>query len=49
MKAYQRFFDFMNQEHNLVLTHGEMDDIIHEAQLFEKNYDEEIQRVNNLN
>lgn len=30
-EAYQRFFSFMQQEHNLTLLKGEMDDIVHEA------------------
>lgn len=29
---YQEFFDFMNQEHDLILTIEEMDEIIFEAQ-----------------
>jgi hypothetical protein len=28
---YQDFFSFMNQEHNLILTISEMNEIIHEA------------------
>lgn len=32
-ESYQRFFEFMEQEHNLILTLGQMDDIVHEAAL----------------
>lgn len=28
---YQEFFNFMNQEHDLILTIEEMDEILHEA------------------
>lgn len=28
---YQDFFNFMNQEHDLILTIEEMDEILHEA------------------
>ena len=35
---YQRFFNFMNQEHDLILTMEEMDEIIHESQVFVKEY-----------
>lgn len=30
-KVYQNFFNFMNQEHGLILTIQEMDEIIFEA------------------
>lgn len=29
---YQEFFDFMIQEHDLILTKGQIDDIVFEAQ-----------------
>jgi hypothetical protein len=29
---YQEFFNFMNREHNLILTKGEMDEILSEAE-----------------
>lgn len=29
--VYQDFFNFMNQEHGLILTIGEIDEIVHEA------------------
>lgn len=29
---YQEFFDFLNQEHNLILTISEMDELVFEAQ-----------------
>ena len=29
---YQEFFNFLNQEHNLILTISEMDEIVYEAQ-----------------
>ena len=29
---YQDFFNFMNQEHNLILTKEEMDEILSEAE-----------------
>lgn len=29
---YQEFFNFMNQEHGLILTISEMDEILHESQ-----------------
>ena len=36
-EKYQEFFNFMNQEHELILTMGEMDEIVFEAQrLFKK-------------
>lgn len=31
MYKYQEFYDFIFQEHGLVLTHSEMDEIIYEA------------------
>lgn len=33
---YQDFFNFLSQEHNLICTIEEMDEIIHEAQAFVK-------------
>ena len=33
---YQEFFDFMSQEHDLILTIEEMDEIIFEAERFVK-------------
>ena len=36
---YQDFFNFLNQEHNLICTIEEMDEIIHEAQTFVKKFD----------
>lgn len=36
---YQEFFNFMNQEHDLILTIEEMEEIIFEAhKLFEKKH-----------
>jgi len=29
---YQEFFNFLNQEHNLILTISEMDEVVFEAQ-----------------
>ncbi len=43
---YQDFFNFLSQEHNLTCTIEEMDEIIHEAQTFVKNFD--IADVSNL-
>jgi len=34
---YQRFFDFMSQEHDLTLTISEMNEIVYEAQELVKN------------
>ncbi len=36
---YQKFFNFMSQEHGLILTISEMDEIIHEAQDLVKKFD----------
>lgn len=36
---YQDFFNFLSQEHNLICTIEEMDEIIHEAQTFVKKFD----------
>jgi len=33
-ERYQEFFDFMANEHRIILTISEMDEIIHEAQKF---------------
>jgi hypothetical protein len=37
--SYQDFFNFLSQEHNLICTIEEMDEIIHEAQIFVKKFD----------
>ena len=36
---YQDFFNFLSQEHNLICTMEEMDEIIHEAHTFVKKFD----------
>ena len=36
---YQEFFNFMSQEHNLILTISEMDEIVTEAQRLVKKFD----------
>ena len=36
---YQDFFNFLSQEHNLICTMEEMDEIIHEAHIFVKKFD----------
>jgi hypothetical protein len=45
---YQEFFNMMSQEHDLVLTIGQMDDILHEArkliQLLDGPVDSESER-----
>jgi hypothetical protein len=35
---YQRLFNFMNQEHDLILTCEQMDEIISESQKFIEEY-----------
>ena len=35
---YQKFFNFMHQEHSLILTMEEMDEIVFEAQRFVKEF-----------
>lgn len=35
---YQDLFDFFRREHDLILTKGEMDDIIYESQRFIEKY-----------
>jgi len=34
MSKYQRFFDFILEEHSLILTKGEIDDIVNEVEIF---------------
>jgi hypothetical protein len=36
---YQKFFNFMNQEHGLILRMEEMDEIVFEAQRLVKEFD----------
>ncbi len=43
---YQDFFNFMNQEHNLILTKEEMDEILSEAERLVKKLT--IHNVSNL-
>ena len=38
---YQEFFNFMNQEHGLILTISEMDEIVTEAQNLVRKFDKE--------
>jgi hypothetical protein len=38
-EAYQGLFNLMMNEHNLILTISEMDDIIHESQKVVEDYD----------
>lgn len=40
--AYSRLFDFFNEQHDLVLLHGEMDDIIKAVDSFKEKYNEGI-------
>ena len=37
IKLYNDFFDFMEQEHGLILTHSEMDEIMVEAMKLQEN------------
>ena len=37
---YQGFFDFMIQEHNLILTISEMDEIINESNKLQENFNQ---------
>lgn len=37
MSMYQRFFDFLSDEHGLILLESEMDAIVQEALLFARN------------
>jgi len=39
INLYKDFFNFLYEEHNLICTIEEMDEIIHEAQLFIKQFD----------
>lgn len=39
---YQNLFEFFNTEHGLILTMGEMDDVIHEVERFKKEYNEAV-------
>lgn len=38
--VYQEFFNFMNQEHDLILTIEEMDEILWEARILDKKLNE---------
>lgn len=40
--AYSRLFDFFNEQHDLTLLHGEMDDIIKAVDSFKEKYNEGI-------
>lgn len=37
---YQDFFDFMYQEHNLILTIDEMNEIVYEVEKLKKKFDD---------
>lgn len=37
-RKYQRLFNFFYDEHGLILTQSEMDDIIHEAERHKKQF-----------
>jgi hypothetical protein len=39
-KTYQEFFNFMNQEHDLILTVEQMDEILYEARKLEQKLNE---------
>ena len=39
-ETYQEFFDFMKQEHDLILTVEEMDEILWEARILDKKLNE---------
>jgi len=37
-EKYQEFFNFMNKEHNLILTKEQMDEIVYESDKLVKNF-----------
>ena len=38
--TYQEFFNFMNQEHDLILTVEQMDEILYEARILDQKLNE---------
>jgi len=43
---YQEFFNFMNQEHNLILTVSEMNEIIYEANKLQEQLKQTCEKTN---
>ena len=45
---YQRLFNFMNQEHDLILTCEQMDEIISESQKFIEEYNSKTKKMRKI-